>query len=110
MFKDVLYVPSLATNLLFVYQMTHTGPPKRVVFGPNSVESSCISIGKIIVKGFANHASKAYEFSHFLPYSDPVHSQQPFEREDKFILPKTFAYDIDNPTINVLELESKVVN
>ena len=37
-FKDVLYVPSLAANLLYVYQMTHTGPPKRVVFGPDSVE------------------------------------------------------------------------
>ena len=27
-FKNVLYVPSLAANLLFVYQMTHTGSPK----------------------------------------------------------------------------------
>ena len=27
-FKDVLYVPFLSTNLLYVYQMTHTGPPK----------------------------------------------------------------------------------
>ena len=27
-FKDVLYVPSLAANLLSVYQMTHTGSPK----------------------------------------------------------------------------------
>ena len=27
-FKDVLYVPSLATNLLSVYQMTHAGSPK----------------------------------------------------------------------------------
>ena len=26
-FRNVLYVPSLATNLLFVYQMTHTGSP-----------------------------------------------------------------------------------
>ena len=33
--KDVLYVPSLATNLLSVYQMKHIGPPKRVVFVPN---------------------------------------------------------------------------
>ena len=27
-FFDVLYVPSLASNLLNVYQMTHTGVPK----------------------------------------------------------------------------------
>ena len=35
-FKNVLYVPSLATNLLFVYQMTYTGSLKQVVFGPDS--------------------------------------------------------------------------
>ena len=27
-FNDVLYVPSLVANLLSIYQMTHTGPPK----------------------------------------------------------------------------------
>ena len=67
-FKDVLYVPSLAANMLSVYQMTHTGPPKRVIFGPNSVEITYISIGNILVKGVANHASKAYDFSQFLPF------------------------------------------
>ena len=36
-FRNVLYVPSLAANLLSVYQMTHTGSPKRVVFGTDSV-------------------------------------------------------------------------
>ena len=66
--KNVLYVPSLATNMLSIYQMTHTGSPKQVVFGPGSVEIPYISTGTIIAKGVANHASKAYEFSHFLPY------------------------------------------
>ena len=73
-FNDVLYVPSLAINFLYVYQMTHIGPPKWVIIGPDSVEIVDISIGNIIAKGVANHAFKAYEFSHFLPYSDPVHS------------------------------------
>ena len=36
-FFDVLYVPSLDSNLLSVYQMTHTGVPKRVTFIPNDV-------------------------------------------------------------------------
>ena len=36
-FFDVLYVPSLASNLLSVYQMTHTRVPKRVNFSPNDV-------------------------------------------------------------------------
>ena len=91
MFKYVLYVPSLAANLLSVYHMTHIGPPKQVVFGPNSMEISNISTVKIIVKGVSNHASKAYEFSHFLPYSDPVQPQQPFKRGGKNILSTPFV-------------------
>ena len=47
-FKDVLFVPSLASNLLSVYQMTHIGSPKRVIFGPDSVEITDISTGSII--------------------------------------------------------------
>ena len=31
-FFNVLYVPSLASNMLSVYQMTHIGVPKRVTF------------------------------------------------------------------------------
>ena len=64
-FKNVLYVPSLATNLLSVYHMTHTGSPKRDTFDSNSVEITEKTTGNLIVKGFTNHASKAYEFSHF---------------------------------------------
>ena len=59
-FKDVLFVPSLASNLLSVYQMTHTGSPKQVIFGPDSVEITNISIGSIIARGTAIHASKSY--------------------------------------------------
>ena len=92
-FKNLLYVPSLAANLLYVYQMTHTGSPKQVVFGPDLVVISYISTGKIIVKGVANDASKEYEFSHFLPYSDRVQSQLPFERGGKTIIPIPCTYD-----------------
>ena len=98
-FKNFLYVPSLVATFMFVYQMTHAGSPKQVVFGLDSMKISDISTWKIIEKGVANHASKAYEFSHFLSYSDIVHSQFPFEREGKFILLKPFPYD--NVSINV---------
>ena len=50
-----------------------------------------ISTGNIIAKGVANHASKAYEFSHFLPFSEPVHSQLPLERGGKNILSTPFV-------------------
>ena len=59
-FKNVLYVPSLAANFLFVYHRTHTDSPKRVVFGLDLVVMPDISAGKFIAKGVANHASKAY--------------------------------------------------
>ena len=70
-FKNVLYVPSLETNMLFVYQINHIGSPKRVTFDPDTMEISKISIGNLIAKRVANHAFKAYEFCHFLPNSYP---------------------------------------
>ena len=69
------------------------------------MEISDISTGKLITKGIANHASKAYEFSHFLPYSDPVQSQLPFERRGKTILPTPFTYY--NVFISVSDSESE---
>ena len=71
-FNNVLYVPYLAANLLSIYLMTHTGSPTRVVFEPDTIEILDISTGKMIEKGVANHAFKEHEFSHFLPYSDPM--------------------------------------
>ena len=49
-FSNVLYVPSLASNLLSVYQMTHTGSPKKVIFSPDEVEIIEISSAKVIEK------------------------------------------------------------
>ena len=102
-FKDVLYVPSLAANLLFVYQMNHIGSLERVIFGPDSVEIIDISIGNIIAKGFANHASKAYEFSHFMPFLELMHSQQPLAREGKNISSTSFVVStsIADPIVSV---------
>ena len=93
-------MPSLATNLLSVYQMTHTGSPKQVVFGPDSVEIIDISTQKIIEKGdIAYHASKSYAFSQFMPYSDPVQRQLPFEADKGIktpLLPIAYTYLLSN--------------
>src|SRR5712692_6891342 len=51
--------------------MTHTGSPKKVILSPDEFEITEISSGKFIAKGVANHTSKVYMFSHFLPYSNP---------------------------------------
>ena len=70
-FNDVLYVPGLAANLLLMYQMTHARSPKKVLFSPNEVEILDILNGRVIAKGVADHSSKVYKFSHFLPLSNP---------------------------------------
>ena len=58
-----------AGNVLYVYEMTHTGPPKRVVFVHDLVEISDISNGNIIIKGVANHASKVFQYWKYLSFS-----------------------------------------
>ena len=87
--------------------MTHTGSPKRVIFGPNSVEITDISTGNIIAKGVAKHASKAYEFSQFMPFSKPVHSQQPYVREGKKKSSTSFVVStsITDPVVSVYEID-----
>ena len=70
-FNNVLYVLGFASNLLSVYQMTHTGSPKKVMFSPDDIEITNISNGKVIAKCVVDHTSKVYKFSHFLPYSNP---------------------------------------
>ena len=78
-----------------------------MIFGPDSVEIIDISIGHIIEKGVANHDSKSYEFSHFMPPSKPVHSQQPPAREGKIIASTSFtaSTSIADPSISVYDLE-----
>ena len=51
--------------------MTHTGSPKKVVFSPNEVEISDIVNGRFTAKGFMDHSSKVYRFSHFIPFFNP---------------------------------------
>ena len=78
-----------------------------MIFGPDSVEITDISTGNIIVKGVANHASKSYEFSHFMPPLEPVHSQQPLAREGKIIASTSFtaSTSIADPSLSVYEIE-----
>ena len=71
-FSNVLYVPFLAANLLIIYQMTHTGVPKRVYFILNDVEITKLASRKLVAKGLANHHAKAYEFSHFVADAKPT--------------------------------------
>ena len=51
--------------------MTHIRSPNKVIFSPDDVEITEISNVKVIAKGVVDHTSKVYNFSHFLPYSNP---------------------------------------
>ena len=87
--------------------MTHNGSPKQVIFSPGSMEITYISTGSIIAKGTTNHASKAYEFSDFMPPSEPMHSQQPLAREGKNIPSTSFVVStsIVEPAVSLYEIE-----
>ena len=51
--------------------MTHIRSPKKVVFTLNDVEIIEMPNGRVIAKGFVDHSSKVYKFSHFMPFSNP---------------------------------------
>ena len=59
------------------------------------------------MNGATNNASKAYEFSHFMPFSEPVHSQQPLARKGKNISSTSFAVStsIADPIVSVYYIE-----
>ena len=71
-FTNVLSVPSLSTNLLSVYQITHIGKGMRVQFTPNSVEIKELHSDTTLAMGKANHHETLYTFSHFAPEISPI--------------------------------------
>jgi len=69
-FNNVLCVPSLTTNLLSIYQITHCGARKTVEFTPDFVIIQDMESRDIIAIGMADHASRLYTFSHFVSNDD----------------------------------------
>ena len=67
-FNNVMYVPTLAALLLSVYQMTHTGSPKKVFFTPNDADILNV---RVTAKFFVDHSQKVCEFSHLMPFYNP---------------------------------------
>ena len=68
-FNNVLFLHDPLVILVSVYQMTHINKNKRVTFTQNDVEISKMSTGQVVAVGFADHVSRMYKLSHFLPYS-----------------------------------------
>jgi hypothetical protein len=66
-FKNVLHVPSLFSNILSIYHITHSSSGRKVEFTPDSVVITDISTGSQLAHGIADHNSRLYLFSHFVP-------------------------------------------
>jgi hypothetical protein len=66
-FTNVLHVPSMYTNILLIYQITHSSSGRKVEFTLDSAVITDISTGSQLAHGIANHSSRLYLFSHFVP-------------------------------------------
>ena len=51
------------------------------------IQITRISTGDIVAKGMSDHASKAYIFSHFMPYTVPTSPQLSFEADEGIKIP-----------------------
>ena len=71
-FNDVLCVPSLNTNLLSIYQITHGVQGKILEFTPNYVYIRDMETRDVIAMG-VDHTSCLYSFAHFVDNDDDIH-------------------------------------
>jgi hypothetical protein len=65
----VLHVPSLSTNIFLIYQITYSDSGRKVELTPDSTVITDISTGSQLAHGIADHGSRLYFFSHFVPKS-----------------------------------------
>ena len=65
-FENVLHVQKILVNLLFVYQITHSGTRKRVEFTPDAVNIFDIQGNSKVATGEVNHRSRLYTFFEFI--------------------------------------------
>ena len=67
--KDVFHVPNLSTNLLSIYKINHYGCGNKVEFLPDIVVVKNLKDDSMATIGKANHETRLYSFSHFVPKS-----------------------------------------
>jgi hypothetical protein len=65
-FKNVLHVPKLFVNLLFVNWMTNSSTKKRVIFTPDAMDIYDMQTNSRVATGEVNHQSRLYTFSKFI--------------------------------------------
>ena len=81
-FHDAICVPYLSSNLLSIYQITHSGTWKIVEFAQDSVHIRDSETRNIISIGTVDNSSLLYSFAHFGPPSPLSKSHSPSSREN----------------------------
>jgi hypothetical protein len=66
-FTNVFHVPSLSANIISIYQITHSISRRNLEFTLDYAVITNISIGSQFAHGIADHGSRLYLFSHFVP-------------------------------------------
>jgi hypothetical protein len=64
-FENVLHIPKLSINLLFVYQMMNSGTRKKFIFTPNFVDVYDMQTNSKVATSEVNHQCRLYTFSKF---------------------------------------------
>jgi hypothetical protein len=65
-FENVLHIPKLFVNLLFVYQMKNYGTGNKLIFTQNFVDIYDMKTNSRVATGEVNHQSRLYAFSEFI--------------------------------------------
>ena len=65
-FENVLHIPKLFVNLLFVYQMTNSRTRKKLIFTPNEVDIYDMQTNSRVATNEVNHQSRLHTFSKFI--------------------------------------------
>jgi hypothetical protein len=65
-FENVLHVPKLSVNILFVYQMTNFSIGKRAIFRPDAVDIYDMKTNSRVSTSEVNHQSRLYTFFEFI--------------------------------------------
>jgi hypothetical protein len=68
-FTNALHVPLLSANIISIYHITHFRSRRKVEFTLDSTVITDISTGSQLAHGIADHGSRLYFFSHFVPKS-----------------------------------------
>jgi hypothetical protein len=65
-FENVLHIPKLSVNILFMYRMTNSSTRKKDIFTPDAMEIYDMQTNSMVATGEVNHQFRLYTFFEFI--------------------------------------------